>query len=142
MIKYKLHCKDCEITFDSWFASSKEYEKLKKRKLIVCHNCNSSKVKKTLMAPQLINSNNKSKDNLNLTKHVEIRKTIKNYQKFVKDNFKYVGDNFAYEARSIHFDKENKTKGIYGNATKQELKELKDDGVEAQILPWINDINN
>ena len=142
MIKYKLQCKDCEITFDSWFASSKEYEKLKKRKLIVCHNCNSSKVKKTLMAPQLINSNNKSKDNLNLTKHAEIRKTIKNYQKFVKDNFKYVGDNFAYEARSIHFDKKNKTKGIYGNATKQELMELKDDGVEAQILPWINDKNN
>ena len=142
MIKYKLQCKDCEITFDSWFASSKEYEKLKKRKLLVCHNCNSSKVKKTLMAPQLINSNNKSKDNLNLTKHAEIRKTIKNYQKFVKDNFKNVGDNFAYEARSIHFDKKNKTKGIYGNATKQELMELKDDGVEAQILPWINDKNN
>ena len=31
MIKYKLACKDCEITFDSWFASSKEYEKLKKK---------------------------------------------------------------------------------------------------------------
>ena len=30
MIKYKLECKDCKITFDSWFASSKEFEKLKK----------------------------------------------------------------------------------------------------------------
>ena len=29
MIKYKLECKNCEITFDSWFATSKEYEKLK-----------------------------------------------------------------------------------------------------------------
>ena len=30
MIKYKLNCKNCEFSFDSWFASSKEYEKLKK----------------------------------------------------------------------------------------------------------------
>ena len=26
MIKYKLICKDCNIKFDSWFASSNEYE--------------------------------------------------------------------------------------------------------------------
>ena len=30
MIKYKLTCKDCDTSFDSWFASSGEYEKLKK----------------------------------------------------------------------------------------------------------------
>ena len=46
MIKYKLVCKDCEITFDSWFASSKEYEKLKKNNFLICHNCNSKKLKK------------------------------------------------------------------------------------------------
>ena len=34
MIKYKLKCKDCEIDFDSWFASSREFEKLKKKKII------------------------------------------------------------------------------------------------------------
>ena len=30
MIKYKLFCKECNLKFDSWFASSKEYDKLKK----------------------------------------------------------------------------------------------------------------
>ena len=59
MIKYKLACKDCEITFDSWFASSKEFEKLKKKQFLVCHICNSKKVDKTLMAPSL---RNKKKD--------------------------------------------------------------------------------
>ena len=34
MIKYKLACENCELTFDSWFASSNEYEKLKKKKFI------------------------------------------------------------------------------------------------------------
>ena len=33
MIKYKLECKNCETTFDSWFASSKEFEKLKKKNI-------------------------------------------------------------------------------------------------------------
>ena len=33
MIKYKLICKNCNISFDSWFASSVEYEKLKKKKI-------------------------------------------------------------------------------------------------------------
>ena len=31
MIKYKLACDDCELIFDSWFSSSEEYEKLKKK---------------------------------------------------------------------------------------------------------------
>ena len=47
MIKYKLVCKDCELNFDSWFASSNEYERLKKKKLLNCHKCNSVEVEKT-----------------------------------------------------------------------------------------------
>ena len=35
MIKYKLICKDCEISFDSWFGSSLEYERLKNNKFWV-----------------------------------------------------------------------------------------------------------
>ena len=31
MIKFKLICDDCDISFDSWFSSSMEYEKLKKK---------------------------------------------------------------------------------------------------------------
>lgn len=142
MIKYKLTCKDCEITFDSWFSSSKEYEKLKKKKFLVCHNCESLKVEKTLMAPQLIISKKRSKNYLELANHKNIKKTIKNYQKFIKNNFIYVGENFAYEARSIHYDEKKKTKGIYGNATKEDLKELKEEGIDAQIMPWLEDKDN
>ena len=142
MIKYKLICKDCNTKFDSWFASSNEYEKLKKRKFLTCHSCNSLKVEKTLMAPQLINSKDKSEAKLNIAKYQKIKKTIKNYQKFIKDNFKYVGDNFAYESRSIHYNNKKKTKGIYGSASKQDLKELKEEGIDAQLIPWIEDKDN
>ena len=56
MIKYKLICKNCENSFDSWFASSTEFEKLKKKKLLNCHLCNSIEIEKSLMAPKLINN--------------------------------------------------------------------------------------
>ena len=143
MIKYKLICKNCGIDFDSWFAASNEYEKLKKRKLINCHNCNSNKVEKTIMSPQLINKikSNKS-EGVDLNKFNKVKKTIKIYQKFIKDNFKYVGDNFAFEARTIHYDGKKKSKGIYGTASKQELKELKEEGIDTQTIPWIRDTDN
>ena len=108
MIKYKLVCNACEITFDSWFSSSKEYEKLKKKNFLICYNCNSKKVEKTLMAPKLMNTQQTSKESSNLEKNKDVKKTIKNYQKFIKDNFKYVGDNFAYEARTIHYNGKKK----------------------------------
>ncbi|WP_435090456.1 DUF1178 family protein [Candidatus Pelagibacter bacterium nBUS_30] len=142
MIKYKLICKDCKTTFDSWFASSSKYEKLKKKNFLVCYNCNSQKVEKSLMAPQLINSKKKSKDHLDSIRYKNTNKILMNYQKFIQDNFKYVGENFAYEARSIHYDEKKKKKNIYGSATKQDLKELKEEGIETQMIPWIDDKNN
>ena len=141
MIKYKLACKDCETTFDSWFASSKEFEKLKKKHLLICHICNSKTVDKSLMAPSLRNNKKDIKNDLQLDKYENVKKTIKSYQKFIKNNFDYVGDNFAYEARSIHYNKK-KTKGIYGKATKEDIKNLKDEGIETQNIPWIEDKEN
>ena len=142
MIKYKLQCKNCDLKFDSWFASSSEYEKLKRKKFLVCHSCNSHKVEKTIMSPQLINSKSKSDENLNLEKYYKVKKTIKSYQKFIKDNFKYVGDNFAYEARSIHYNSKKKSRGIYGSASNEDLKELKEEGIDAQMIPWIDENEN
>ena len=47
MIKFKLFCKKCSKDFDSWFSTSKEYEKLKKSKLLNCPKCNSANIKKS-----------------------------------------------------------------------------------------------
>ena len=142
MIKYKLICNDCEITFDSWFASSKEFEKLKRKKLLNCHNCNSLKVDKSLMAPTLINKSELKKlENQNL-KFKKVSSKIKEYQKFIKNNFEYVGKNFAYEARTIHYKNKKKDKGIYGTASREEIKELKEEGINTEIIPWVKDENS
>ena len=142
MIKYKLACKDCETKFDSWFASSREFEKLKKKRLLVCHICSSKTVDKTLMAPSLRNNKKDMKNDLQLDKYVNVKKTIKSYQKFIKENFKFVGENFAYEARSIHYNPKKKSKGIYGNASKKDLLELKEEGIDTQMIPWVKDKDN
>jgi len=142
MIKYSLHCKNCDFSFESWFASSKEYEKLKRKNFLSCHKCNSIEVEKNLMAPSLINKKSQAVNEKDQKKYYKIRKTITEYQKFIKNNFEYVGTNFAYEARSIHYNEKKKQKGIYGSASKQELKELKEEGIDAQMIPWIEDKSN
>ena len=142
MIKYKLACKKCDITFDSWFASSKEFEKLKKKKLLACYNCNSSKIDKTIMAPRLMSNKKILKSNSELNEYRNIRKNVINYQKFIKNNFKYVGENFAYEARSIHYDTKKNSKNIYGSPYKKDLIELKEEGIDTQIIPWLEEKDN
>jgi len=142
MIKYKLICKNCDMSFDSWFASSKEYEKLKKRNFLSCHNCQSKKIEKTLMAPKLINKSLKENTINDFAKTKEVHEKIKEFQKFIKNNFDYVGKNFAYEARSIHYDKKKKTKGIYGTASKEEMRELKEEGIRTEVIPWVDDKSN
>ena len=142
MIKYKLICIDCNLYFDSWFASSKEYEKLKKKNLLNCQSCNSLNIEKTLMSPSVLKSKSRMKiDNKN-TRYREIKKEISEYQTFIKNNFDYVGENFTYEARAIHYKDKKTTKGIYGSAAKEDIRELKEEGIETAMIPWIkNSIN-
>ena len=142
MIKYKLICKNCNIIFDSWFASSQEFEKLKKKNFLSCHSCNSFKIEKTLMSPSVLNKNKSSIEKINYKKYSKIKKKIFEYQKFIKKNFDFVGENFAYEARSIHYKDKSKKKGIYGKATKEELKEIKEEGIEIQSIPWVDNQEN
>ena len=142
MIKYKLICKNCNLSFDSWFASSKEFEKLKKKNFLNCHRCDSKKIEKTLMAPRSILKSNSERTQNQVSKFEEINKKIRQYQSFIKKNFKYVGNNFAFEARSIHYNNKKKQKGIYGTASNKEINELKAEGIDTEIIPWVRDKNN
>ena len=144
MIKYKLICKECKKSFDSWFSSSKEFERLKKMKLLNCNFCDSLKVEKSLMAPNVINNikENPKYQNYDSEKLRKFKKEIRKYQNFIKNNLEYVGEKFTFEARSIHYNSKKKTKGIYGKATMEQLKELQEEGIETQSIPWIEDNEN
>ena len=141
MIKYKLKCNDCSNAFDSWFSSSKEFERVKKIKMLTCGKCNSLNIDKSLMAPSILNSKKKY-DKSEENKLRQVKNKLKEYQDFIKTNFEYVGDNFAYEARSIHYENKKTKKGIYGKASVSDVKELKEEGIETEMIPWVKDINN
>ena len=144
MIKYELICKECKKSFDSWFSSSKEFERFKKMKLLNCNFCDSLKVEKSLMAPNVLNNfkNNSESKNDEGEKLRKFKKEIRKYQNFIKNNLEYVGEKFSFEVRSIHYNSKKKTKGIYGKATREQLKELHDEGIETQSIPWIEDKDN
>ena len=142
MIKYKLKCKNCEKNFDSWFSSSLEFEKLKNKKFLNCHFCGSKNIDKNLMAPNILNSVSNTEKKAVNKKRQNIKKKILEFQNFIKENFENVGNDFAYKARSLHYDNKKNKKGIYGNASQNQIKELKEEGIETQIFPWIKDKNN
>jgi hypothetical protein len=141
-MKYRLTCKDCKNIFDSWFSSSKEYERLKKKNFLNCHNCNSLNIEKTLMSPSVLSLKDNSNTDYQTKKYKEVTKAISKHQEFIKKNFDYVGKNFAYEARTIHYQNKKTSKGIYGTATKEDLEELKEEGIETKMIPWIKNTAN
>ena len=81
MIKYSLTCK-CNCTFDSWFASSSEFGRLMKKKLINCIECNSNNVNKSIMAPNV--SGSKKNDNINYKFQKNIKKKLLNIKNLLK----------------------------------------------------------
>ena len=94
------------------------------------------------MAPNILSLKQNLKNEIKIKKKPKIfKKKFWNFQNFIKNNFENVGDDFAYKARSIHFDRK-KTKGIYGNATKKQINELHDEGIETHSFPWIEDKKN
>ena len=138
MIKYNLICK-CGNTFESWFSSSSEFDFLCKKKLVKCIYCESSTVKKTVMAPNLSSKSNKVFKKTKLEK--KIKKQLLDFRKYIEKNCKNVGENFIREARSIHYDKKT-SQSIYGKATAEETTELLEEGIEVTTIPWVDKSEN
>ena len=135
MIKYILKCKK-KHEFESWFSNSKEFEKLKRKKLIECIFCGSQNVEKSIMSPRVLNSNNNLESINNEKEFVKIKKDLLKIRKFVEKNFEYVGDKFTRKVRDIYFSNKG-NKNIYGTTTQEEREELKEDGIELTTIPWV-----
>jgi hypothetical protein len=140
MIKYNLKChKDHE--FESWFSDSKEFDNLKKKKLLECIFCSSKIIDKSIMSPMLagtkVNDNQIKILNENLKNE---RNKLIQLRKFVENNFEYVGENFSKKVREVFYDKKSK-KTIYGTTTQEERKELEDEGIDLLSIPWVNKDN-
>tara|TARA_B100000945_G_C20366512_1_gene589903 strand:- start:776 stop:1201 length:426 start_codon:yes stop_codon:yes gene_type:complete len=136
MIKYNLKCKN-KHEFESWFLDSKEFEKLKLKKMIECSFCGTKSIDKTIMSPNIGIKELEEKGFKTSNKLEKVRSDLLKMRNFIEKNFEYVGTNFPREVRNIYYDK-RKNKNIYGKATQEESEQLKDEGIELTAVPWID----
>tara|TARA_Y100000591_G_C21703336_1_gene629448 strand:+ start:333 stop:758 length:426 start_codon:yes stop_codon:yes gene_type:complete len=141
MIKYNLKC-DNDHEFESWFSNSKEFERLKTKKLLECIFCNSKIIKKSIMAPMISVSKNNNVNKFQINEKIlqKQRNKLIKLRNYIEKNFEYVGEDFSKKVREIYYDKKNK-KTIYGITTPEERKDLKEEGIDLLSIPWVDKDN-
>lgn len=127
MIKYVLKCASCEEEYDSWFASSEAYTKLKKSNAVVCPVCDSIDVDKAVMAPNVSSSNQSLKARA-------FEKFANKARAHIAKNFDHVGNNFAGQARAMH-DGDMEAKPIWGQVSEEQREALIGEGVPVTPIP-------
>ncbi len=148
MIRYRLLC-DNSHEFEAWFQNSRSFDTQAKRRLVTCPTCGSTSVEKALMAPNVAVKGNKRREvaavNNEATKEVAVRaqfiEAVRQMRAEVEAKADYVGPKFAEEARKIHYE-EVEARGIYGEASTDEVRDLHDEGIEFYPLPSLPEEQN
>ena len=132
MILFDLKC-SFDHVFEAWFKDSNEFNKQRKTKLITCPVCEDTQITKSLMTPNVGKKSNalKSKKTLNKT----LINKISKFKKEIEKNFEYVGEKFTDEAKKIIYG-EGEDRAIYGEANLDQTKELIEEEIDFQPLPW------
>ena len=139
MIKYNIRCHN-KHEFESWFSDSKEFEKLKEKKLLECIFCSSKKIDKSIMVP-MVSGTKQIDDKIGNSNSLKNKKNqLLQLRKFVENNFEFVGENFSTKVREVFYDNKSK-KTIYGTTTSEERKELEDEGIDLLSIPWVSKDN-
>lgn len=134
MIRFSLHC-DHGHEFEGWFRDNADFDRQSERKLVACPVCNSAQVQKSLMAPAVSTSRSKEQVAIAMSEaQKQMLEQMRELSRKVRENADYVGDQFAEEARKIHFG-ETEARGIYGEASKEDVHSLIEDGVDVMPLP-------
>lgn len=151
MIRYALIC-DAAHEFESWFASSASFEDQAKRGFVSCPVCNSAKVERAVMSPNVARTDLGPKSPapaveasapaaappapvaLMGEKEQAFREMVTALHRHVSENAEHVGQRFADEALKIHHG-EAEERAIYGEATPDDARMLHEEGVEFLPLP-------
>ena len=133
MIRYALLCEH-DHDFEGWFGASADFDDQQARGLIECPVCGSKAVRKAIMAPAVSGTKKKGQDITPAQTQAVMMEAMGRIRRHVEENFDDVGDTFAKEARAIH-EGRSEERGIYGQATSKEVRELVEDGVPVAPLP-------
>ena len=134
MIKYALVCGQGHL-FEGWFSASADYDDQKARDLIGCPVCGTSDIAKQIMAPAVTGTRAQTGGvDASPQMRAMMMEAMGRVRAHVEENFDYMGDRFADEARAIH-EGRSEERGIYGEATPNEVRDLVQDGVPVAPLP-------
>lgn len=131
MILFTLRCAEGH-EFEGWFRDGEGFEVQQEAGEIACPQCGDNRVEKAVMAPSI----GRSRKGMPLSP-AQMRAALVELRRQVETNCDYVGPRFAEEARKIHYG-EVDPRGIYGEATADELRELKDEGISFGQVPWVS----
>ncbi len=151
MILYELRCANGH-NFEAWFRDSGTYNSQAKSGEVECPSCSDTVIEKAPMAPRLsgvgagksaladapapaTDAPKSPAENRAREVAKEILTAMKKVHDHVGENCDYVGDKFADEARAIHHG-DAEDRGIYGEATSDEAKELEEENIPVQRLPF------
>ncbi|MGH6816712.1 MAG: DUF1178 family protein [Hyphomicrobiaceae bacterium] len=144
MIRYRLQCHK-KHEFEAWFQTGAAYDRQVERGEVRCPDCASAKVSKTLMAPNVTKRGRKTETKSEAAapdpeaaKRHEFMTLMRKLRREVEQNAEYVGPRFAQEARKIHYE-DVAPRGIYGEATGEDVKELHEEGIRCLPLPRLPD---
>ena len=133
MIRYALLCEHGH-DFEGWFGASADFDDQQARGLIECPVCATKAVRKAIMAPAVSGTRKRPADQGPAQTQAMMMEAMGRIRRHVEDNFDDVGDTFAREARAIH-EGRSEDRGIYGQATPAEVRDLVEDGVPIAPLP-------
>jgi hypothetical protein len=132
MIRYALVCEHGH-EFEGWFGSSDDFDGQAAKGLLECPLCATKQVKKQIMAPAVVGAKKTMQDE-GAAKAQMMMQAMGRLRRHVEANFDDVGDAFASEARAIH-EGRAEDRGIYGQASPKEVRDLLEDGVPVAPLP-------
>ncbi|MBA3519772.1 MAG: DUF1178 family protein [Rhizobiales bacterium] len=142
MISFTLSC-SLGHSFEGWFASSEAFDRQRAEQGIACPVCGDVDVAKALMAPAVATSRREEAVRVvaNVSEEPEMMTMLRKMRQHLTANADYVGDRFAEEARRIHYEEVGR-RGIYGEATKEDVRSLADEGIEFHPLPVLPEDHN
>ncbi|MEO0035050.1 MAG: hypothetical protein RLZZ501_1073 [Pseudomonadota bacterium] len=137
MILFTLRCAE-QHEFEAWFRDNAAYEAQAAAGDIACPLCGDHGVSKAPMAPRV--ARGRTEPAPAASEAAAIRQALREIRRAVESHCDYVGGRFAEEARRIHYG-ECDARPIYGEATRTEARDLREEGVAVLALPWVDDGN-
>ncbi len=138
MISFDLECEK-EHRFEGIFKDYQSFKAQMRQNLIACPLCNSTNVKRLFSgcSIQARPVSKISKDGSSRT----FFELVKELRAFVENNFENVGREFPEIARAIYYGTEE-ARGIYGESSLEEMKELAEEGIPVLPLPDVEKLEN